>query len=528
MDFSRFRVAFDSVLNTVTGLGGGADKGTTVLVDTSRVSMPQPDRDSLARFDGYVASWFDRTADEAQMAGWVLRDRDTDESASRLVEAEERRLGLRSTIGCASWSAMRDGGALVFLVTGESDLKKPFKLGTKILAMHHFDASEFRPLTWDDDIRSTNFRGVKLWSITPGVSTTPSNDRDGRRRNAAKELDALSNGVHYTRVLYIPGRILTPRERHENGGLDASYLDSAWDALKDQRQVDQGGAVLAQEMKESVLKIANLANMEQGQMAQALLDRITTLAQGKGVLGTVVIAEGDEYTTKATSASGFKDLKGAAKATWAAATKQPETVAYGATPGGLNTDGEAGRKSWDRVLDSDRKKRLRSPLEKFYTYLLASLEGKKPERWEVSFNDLGTLTLSERAALMNNIALTDKVNITAGVYSAEFVRRNRYGAEGFRLELPPVPPEEAASVPGNSLSGPQLRGVIETLTQVAKGGMSRAAGIQTLRFALNLPEGAAEEIVADHGETFTVDPEDVTATPDLSPDTSQDQPGATE
>ena len=516
----------DTFLNRLTGLGGSKDKGSQVVVNTNRIALRQDERDAIGRHEGYAVAWLDRVANEGTLSGWYIEDLDSRRHFSE-VERLERELQVYQRMWMALWSGMRDGAALVLMVTKDAQgnrpsLSTPMGDSEKLVALHHFDAGEFQTLTWDTDVASPNFRKTKTWSINPSVSGDTS--RGGR--NLTDDLQRLSSGVHWTRVLYVPGRPLTDRERHANNGLDGSVLDSVWDALKDQRQIDQGGAVLAQEMMQSVLKVAGLEKLEESDIAQALISRMQTLAQAKGLLGTLLIRADDEYSQKAVSASGFRDLKNAVRSTWSAVTRMPETIGYGATPGGLNTDGEAGRKAWDRELSlSAQRLRLRPALERLYEVMLRSIDGS-PANWRLKFNDLGTLTLKERAEVMNKNALTDKVNITAGVYTAEFVREHRYGTNGYAFELPPADMVKGTPTPGTALSGPQGRHVIEVQTQVAKGGMSRAAGISNLIYTLGVSREVASEIMADHGEAFVVEPEDVVATPAAVDNSSQDQPGS--
>ena len=59
--------------------------------------------------------------------------------------------------------------------------------------------------------------------------------------------------------------------------------------------------------------------------------------------------------------------------------------------------------------------------------------------------------------------------------------------------------------------------------------MSRAAGIANIQYTLGTSREIAEDIIADHGDAFNVEPEDVVAGKDaVAGEGSQDQPGATD
>lgn len=521
----------DSMINTFTGLGGSKDKGNAVSVDTTRVGLDPRSLESLGRHEGYAVSWLDRTANESVLTGWYVQDLEN-RSRYHEIEKKETDLRVRENVWIASRAAAQDGASLVLMVTkraggGRRRLSEPLGKDEEIVALHAFDKAEFEAHSHDGDFESGNFRNPSKWTITPVMGGGDPGHRDQRRRGLASIQEELQNGVHWTRVLYFHGRPLTPRQKFHNRSIDGSVFDPVWDAMKDQRQIDQGGAVLAQEMQQSILKVEGLEKLDESAAADALLTRMKTLAQGKGLLGTLLMRAGDEYIQRSVNASGFKDLKNAVQATWAAVTRQPQTVAYGATPGGLNTDGEAGRKAWDRELVlGTQELRLRGPLTYLYGIMLRSVPDA-PARWKLKFNDLGTLTLKERADVQKTNVEHDKMLISAGIATAEWIAANRYSDDGYVYELPPIPAGIARQTQISVMPPQTHRAIIEVQTQVAKGGMSVEAGTANLRIALGVSQEDAIALIADHGTTFTVEPEEVVPAPPAT-ETTQDQPGAAE
>lgn len=336
--------------------------------------------------------------------------------------------------------------------------------------------------------------------------------------------------VHESRCIYIPGRKLSDRIRVSMMGKDDPYLTSVWDGLKDMRQIDQGAAVLAQEMKESVIRIGGLEGVDASTMADALMARLRTIAAGKGLLNAIVLGEGDEYTSRAVNTTGYKDLKGGARSTWAAYTAQPETVAFGATPGGLNTDGEAGRKAQDRVITSLQRTHVEPGLTRYYSVLVAAQAGQGkpiPENWQVVFRPLGSLTRQEEAQVRLNTAMADRIYIQMGVVSAEHVAAGRFGANGYQYELPPVPAKAPdAADPTRALAGPQGRTLLEYVLQVAVGAIPRETGVEIIMRAFQYSKAEAEGIMGDVGKTFFAPkPEEVKSQPDAPTHTRTIQGG---
>ncbi len=488
----------DSVVNAMTGLGGSHDKGTQVAVDTNRTPLDQGERDALAKYNGYIVSWLARLSGEATLTGWDVKS-----GADKLpgFRPMERRLQVNKKFRLAAQFAAKDGGSLILVVTkGGGSLRTPIRLKRvkDILALHVFDSQEFQAHQYESDWKSTNYRRPKTWMLNPSSNAV------ARGKMLTGEL------VHHSRCIYIPGRELSDRERaySMDPGKDASYLDAVWDAVKDISQVDQGAAVLAQEMKETIIRVAGLEALEAGALADAFRARMQTIAMGRGLLGMTVLAEDDVYESRATSAVGYKDLKGGAKTTLAAQTDQPEVVAFGATPGGLNTDGEAGRRSQDRTVARFQKVALLNGLEHFYTIAIAALASQGTtiaEDWEVVFRELGTQTLQEKAETRNKNAQTDRIYRQEGILPPKHIQESRFGEDGYG-DIRPVPKEtEVPGDPTRAFGGPQGAAVAQIVKDVSMKLLPREAGIAQMVHVYNFPQPAAEAMMGEAGTSFFVE-----------------------
>lgn len=485
----------DSVVNAMTGLGGLNDKGSQVAVDTSLCTMSPAETQSLGRHDGYVVKWLERYSQEATQAGWEVKvGADTQDAFKRFeVYAVEQ-------MGGALRSALLDGGALVLMVTDDGQsLATPMNLSkvTEVKALHVFDNQEFEVAEYETDYREKNWRRARYWQISPATA--------GITRSRVADPTQKMMKVHHSRCLYIRGRKLSDRLWFENGGKDDSYLDAVWDSLKDLRQVDQGLAVLAQEMQQSVIKMKGLEGVDASALTDVMRGRLQTLAASKGLLNLLLLSDEDEYETRSAVTTGAQDLKGSARATWAATTGQPEVVAFGATPGGLNTDGEAGRRAWDRELVRLQKSHLLDVLTRLYEVYAASIgfEGD----WRLEFRDLGTLTPMERAQVNRENAMTDRIYRQEGVLTPEHIRVSRFSPDG-PGPIRPVPANLVAPAdPSRALSGPQQAGVTEVQLQVATKRLAPEEAIENLVACYNFDRTVAELMIGKLGTAFTVDPE---------------------
>jgi len=483
----------DSVRNVATGLGGARDKGSRVAVDTSRIPMTSYEKDALGRYDGYIAKWLSRLANEATLKGWDIK---ADAANIQEFNGLDKRYGLTGIARRALQTATNDGGALILLVTadqGGTKMDRPLNLNAvkRLRAIHVFDPSEFEPLEYETNWRDQNFRKPRFWQVSPGVA------------GVATNLTRLMK-VHHSRCIYVPGRGLSDRLRLENGGHDDSWLESVWDALKDMRQVDQGGAVLAQEMVQTVIKMAGLENIESGGLRDAMHDKLKAIVAGKGLLGAVLLNIEDEYQSHAAHTTGYKDLNAGAQETWAAATGQPQVVAFGATPGGLNTDGEAGRRSQDREVGTFQETHLRPLLERIYT-VIAAAEGLTSE-WRLVFRPLGTLTPVEEAEVREKNARTDRIYRQEGILTPEHIRESRFGPDGYGDIRPFSMGGSAGADPNRAMSGPQMRSALEIVQQAALKQIPRDAGISMLVTTLNIDATAAEGMMGEAGLGFKPEP----------------------
>jgi len=482
----------DSVVNSVTGLGGSSDKGTTVSVDTSRAPMIQADLDVLGRFNGYVVEWFARLVEESVLAGWDVQiGQDRQEEFGDF----DREMGIQATLLQALRGAVNDGAALILLVTNaggrgrRASLRTPLRNVRSIDALHVFDQSEFTILEYEDDWTNPGWRRPRYFSLNPV-------EPGGRAA-----MTSAGQRVHASRCIYVPGRRLPTRLYLERAGKDDSYIESTWDAIKDMTQVDQGAAILAQEMQQTIIKIAGLEQVEAGALAAAFMERLRVMVAGRGLLNATVVGKDEDVITRAATTTGYKDLKAGSEDTWAAQTSQPQTIAYGVSPSGLNTDGEAGRRAWDRVLVRFQETHIRPILERIYSLAVDVLG--ITGRWRLVFREVGTLTPREKAELREIDARTDRINIQEGVYSAAHARASRYGEDGYG-DIRVVPEDLAVPpTPETALDAASMTAVAEVVGQVAVEDLPRESGVAMLVHLLRMSEDAAEAIMGDVGRGFT-------------------------
>lgn len=425
----------DSIYNPFTGLGGLGDKGQAGRPSPYHIPLSDSELELLYQYGGIARRLVDIVPGRACRRGWAVPE----------IGSEDSRLQVWRRVEEAMVWARLYGGALLLMVTeddvtagvGATDwLAQPIDLERvgRVESLQVFDAVECWPASWDTDVRSPTFRLPSSWGIS---------------------CDGWRGTVHASRVVHFRGARRQP-SRYRSGRTrmpDDSVLQAIWDDLRKLAETLQGGAILAHEIRESVLKIGDYASLSTGDEAAELAARIRLMSQGKSMLGINIIGPTDDYQNRSNPPTGFDQLSAAAWEALAAVTGIPQVILMGSTPGGLNTDGAS---SWEgfRQLVSTYQEQHRHDLERLYRVIYAAQDGptggEEPEGWSITFAALDEPDESTIAATRQTIADTDAALIGAGVYTAEEVRRGRYGVGGWSIDLPPLDPSPPQPVAGST------------------------------------------------------------------------------
>jgi len=476
----------DSLVNTMTGLGTAADKGQAGRPNTLRTRLTIEELTALWRWNGYARRYVALWPQAATRKGWRVVD---DTQTVDLMEAEDKRLNVVERVRDAATWARKDGGALVLLVTTEkippayssnpqAYLAEPLDLD-RLISVDNLivlDRSEASVWSYDGDPRSQNYRQPLIWQVSP--SSPVGNDA------------LFCSRVHHTRVLYFPGAKLPPSVKTNVGdGYDDSAIESVWDQIRGLTSSDQAAYTMAQEVQQDVLKIAGLAALETGDQ-QALFDlRMKTLAQSKGLLNMILLDESDQFETRTNAVTGWKDLKDHAREALAAVEATPQTILYGESPGGLNTDGESGHRSFSEEIAAYQHAVLKPRLVDLYRALFRAKEGptkgKEPTWWDVVFNALDELSTMDQVKAEGEQVKADALRVEVLGMDPAHVLKSRHGEKGYQWDLLPV------------------EGVEEIDTAIDVDAMDEAAAEAEAQAAAARDEQAAadeQEADADGGE----------------------------
>lgn len=512
-------IRLDSVINLLNGLGGSRDKGSTYnnRPDPLRDPLTPAELTALWQFNGLARRIVRLPAAEATRRGWHVDD----------TGDEERRLQLVARIREGMIWGRLYGAGPVLMVT-EDDvpvgfrganrsawLAEPLDLKRvgKLHALHAFDIHEASPGEYDWDPASPNYRNPKYWLI----HTTGGSMR-----------------VHASRVLHFRGAARPPSYRHGYRGNtiapDDSVLQSLWDEVQRLCSTMSAGAVLAHEIRESVLKVGGLERLETSDQGEALETRMRILAKVKSVLGIVLIGPEDEYTNRSNAPTGFAELSTEAKSMLAGVLGWPMIVLFGDAPSGFSTDGASGWQTFNRDVVTYQEDN-RPLIERSYEVLFAAQDGPTggiiPDELAVEFLPLDEPTEKEKAETRFIVAQTDAIYLDRATIVPEDITRARFGPEGWQLDLDQVtPPDDdidfaaagesveevlvsaapADDVQASALNGSQIESALSIVERVALKSLPRESGVVMLQeFFQSLGGEKAERIMGAVGKTFFID-----------------------
>jgi len=523
---------FDALYNSLSGLGGSNDKGSSAMPDTSRTPLTVPHLDVLYRFSAYARRIVDVVPNEATRKWLRIVD---DTSTSDVLAGEESRLGVQGRTNQAMKWARHAGGSVILIITDEDAdpaerspserLRRPLDPArlVRIRNLVLCDRLEATPFEYEGDVRSERFGEPRLWSINPITS--------GMIGGGGYASGSI---IHHSRVLYFAGRELPRRLRQQNSGYDDSVLEACWNAIRSIESIDQGAALIAQELKLNVLKIAGLAELQTSDQAVAFATRMQQINTSKSLLNLLLLDEKESFDTLGTPTEGFQYLDANARRALATAAEMPETILFGDAPSGLNTDGASGRDSWNKVIASYQETRIRRHLTYLYGLIYAQREGPTagvvPAKWKIEFNSLDEPTAQENATLKKTVADTDALYIDRGVLTPEHVAASRFGDGGWTADTLPVeagaddvaaaaearrlavaaeatgtaviPGDPSAPISAVTYNGAQIKEARELVLAVANGELPRDTAIGMLTDLIKIDPAGAERIMGSVGRGF--------------------------
>lgn len=508
----------------------------------------------------------DEPSHTAFREGWALNvaDKDSDKTTGEQLDAYGKRLDLYSkSVDVLRWSRLYGGAAL--FVGANDGQRAEFPLNEdKIKSIEWFtalDARECIPADWYSGMSHPKYGQPRVYRVSTRVASTAvgSKPRPGEVQAMSGELY-----VHESRIIPLFG---SRPDRDRRNGSDLAWGDSIyqriWQHVADFDLSNAAGATLLSEFATPVFKLKGLADLMASDRDGIVKKRIELLNLSRSVLrGVMVDAEHEDFTRVSASLSGYDGMLIQLGQRVAAACDYPASLLFGTSPAGLNATGASEVRFWyDRIKGNIQKDQLTPFLTRAFKLIALAKDGPTngtvPENWSVTPNPLWQESEGEQAKTHLAQAQADQINVDKGITSPEEIRNSRFGADRYSVETrieneeaidtetddeteeiegapridpktgepvaqpvgtspktgkpgAPIAPAAAGaggqpSVQDTALNGAQVSSMIEIVTNVVKGAISRESGKAILVRAFLMKAEDADDLLG---------PEDFEAEPD--------------
>lgn len=326
---------YDGLTSLVANLGTSRDKAAT----TFYVANILDDAQALAMYEGsaLARNIVDIPAIDS-CREW--RDWQATEEQIEAIEAEEKRLNLRTKVLQARKWARLFGGAAIYIGTDDRDLMQPLEPAR--LGKYAVNRGGIRYLTVID----------KTQLSAGQIVTDPSSDWYGKPAFYRISSDQVQTQIHPSRLIMFVGNEKPATHLQINDGWGSSVLAATRDAINQADGTAANIASLVFEAKVDVISIPSLMDQLRGNPAfeTELLKRFGMAATMKGINGTLILDATETYEQKSPTLATLPEILMSFMQIVSGASRIPATLLLGQAPQGMNSTGEGDYKNHlDRV-----------------------------------------------------------------------------------------------------------------------------------------------------------------------------------
>ncbi len=510
----------DTWTNVLTGQGTSQyDKRMAGYFVSDWISEDQGRE--LWRGDPLGARIVETIVNEALLKAFILKITDdaegNDESygaeLSKRVTTQWKAIDLINVIGDA-WKIDRACGGSVILMgadDGAQSLEEPLNI-ERVRSFEWLTVLEPReatPVEWYTDARAPKFGKVKIYQLNP--------IQNGWSR-AGVQLSNMNVRVHESRLIVMDGiKVSRVNQWGTINGFGDNIFTRVFRTLNDFNSGFAGAGRLIGEFATPVFKIKGLADIIANDNKELFQARMQSLAMAISTHRAALIDFDEEFTRQQVPVTGLPELLELMMRRVAGDADCPVSVLWGESPGGLNASGAQGDQLsiwWSRV-DSARCKKVVPIIERITKIIFATLGGE-PEEWCIEPEPLSMPSPKEQADT-NKVKADEAIELfDRGVLSADELRRSpeldlvkRHGIvledaedtlepsaadeKAFQAgEDTPLDPNAPVSADGGqdiqqqAMNGAQVTSLIEVVTAVVNGELSRESGQKIIELAFQL------------------------------------------
>lgn len=264
--------------------------------------------------------------------------------------------------------------------------------------------------------------------------------------------------VHNSRVWAFDGEAIPELMRQANDGWGASALQGCVDQLQRFGTGHQYAMMLLERSQQAVHKIPGLANtLRQPGGEDMIKKRVDVVDYVRGVLNTIVIDGGEDYTVTSYPMTGVQDVIDRFAEALSAVSRIPVSILLERQVGGLANSDKGSLDKWHARIESDQNDILRKPMDLLVTYIMRSMGKDAP--YKLCFKPLVVKSEKEEAEIDKIKAEAKKVQADAdAIYiTSQVIDQNEVRAErgeeynivqGSELDIESVKPAETAGMTG--------------------------------------------------------------------------------
>lgn len=375
----------DSLTNFMAELGTRRDKA-------SHSTYTLPYENSVELENAYRGAWLPRKIVDipANDATREWRAWQAESGQIAKIEAEEKRLGLKSKVNEALKKSRLFGGAAIYIGIALDDPSKP-------IIPERVSRIDFLTVMSCNDV------------------TAGPNEDDPFAEGYGKPKYYESNGkpVHPSRLCIFYGAKRPGSYSFSGTSWGDSILTAMMDTLKNVDSAMANINSLIFEAKIDVLKIPDLNGMmKDDKKRAAIVSRVGVAAALKGNNGMLVIDGEEEHTSKSFAFANLDNIGMMFLQVAAGSADIPATRLIGMSPGGLNASGESDYRNYIDKVTGIQENDIGTAIQVLDECILYSAIGSRPEEVYYEWRPLWQPSAKERADLGKTVA--DTIAVLAG------------------------------------------------------------------------------------------------------------------
>jgi phage-related protein (TIGR01555 family) len=407
------RTMFDGLINALSGMGTTTDVRTRTgyaFVPLDRVQI-----EAAYRGSGLIRKIIRIPADD-MVREW--RDWQAERDQITALEAEERRLNVRTKVRQAEILRGLGGGALILGAPGDPAQPLPTNMGVGSLAyIHVVNRWQLSFSALVDDPVDPLFGG-------PPMFTMPTTR--GQRQ------------IHPSRVVCFRGDPLpelTGTARTEDSFWGESRIEAILDPAKDADAARQAFSALIQKARHTRIGIPGLLEIAATQEGEQMISRrFQALALSESNYNVTLFdagmdgKDGEAITDHQVTWTGIPEIMNAFAMFLAAVADIPVTRLMGRAAEGMNASGDSQQRDWAKAIKARQTLQLQPCLDQLDAALIPSALGSRPAEVWWEFASLDQPTDKEEADRFATwMGAMEKLQATAAIPEVAFAKAIQTG-----------------------------------------------------------------------------------------------------